>query len=452
MNPRRVLILILFITFLAIGLSVPSNQPISFSIFGYDVERVLSPLAVHIQTERVSIHKEPQTVMGLDIAGGARLVYEADMSQIEEGDIESALESTRNIIEQRVNLFGVSEPVIQTSKTQDTHRVIVELPGVTNVASAKDLIGQTAQLSFRQFPDDEEATASAFFFPALETTEETGLTGKDLKRARIDFDQNNGTPVVALEFTKEGADLFSEITQQNIGKNLPVFIDTFPVTNPTVNEQIIGGEAVISGDFTTDEAKQLAIQLNSGALPVPISVVEEKTIGPSLGQESVEKSVRAGAIGLLLVMAFMWAYYGKLGLLANVALIIYGLITYALFRMIPITLTLPGIAGFILSIGMAVDSNILIFERIREEVRSGRAWNTAMEVGFGRAWDSIRDANVTTLLTCFILFNPFNWEFLPMFGLARGFAATLAIGILVSLFTGVFVTRNLVRVFMGGGK
>ena len=452
MTPRKVLLFIIVLTFIAVGISLPEGYPVKFTIGGITIDRELRPFELNIQTGRLSIHKTPRTVMGLDVAGGARLVYEADMSEVTEGDKEAALDATRNIIERRVNLFGVSEPVVQTSQVGESRRVVVELPGVTDVSAAKALIGQTAQLEFREFPQEIEASEAANMFPSFESTVETGLTGKELRRAVVSFDTTNGQPVVNLEFTKEGGDMFEDITGRNIQKPLPVFLDGFPVTNPIVQQAITGATAVISGGFSSDQAKNLAIQLNSGALPVPINAIEEKTIGPTLGRESVTKSVEAGAIGLALVMVFMWAYYGKLGFLANIALLVYGVITYAIFRLIPITLTLPGVAGFILSIGMAVDSNILIFERIKEERRAGRAWATAMEVGFGRAWDSIRDANVTTLLTCFILFNPFNWEFLPQFGLARGFAATLTIGIFVSLFTGIVVTRNLIRVFMKGKK
>src|SRR3989344_3060043 len=343
------------------------------------------------------------------------------MTQIADVDQERALAATRNTIERRVNMFGVSEPNIQTSNVGDSRRIIVEMPGVTEAEQAKALIGQTAQLAFREFNEDVDATSSANIIPSLANTHETPLTGKEL---------------------------FKTITENNIGKPLPIFLDEFPITWPRVDVVIPDGQAIIRGGFSSEQAKSLSILLNSGALPVPIQVIEEKSIGPTLGQESVQKSIRAGAIGLTLVMAFMWVYYGSFGLLANIALLIYGVITYAIFRLWPITLTLPGIAGFILSIGMAVDSNILIFERIKEELRLGKKWQVAMELGFGRAWDSIRDANTATLLTAFILFNPFNWDFLPQFGLARGFAATLAIGIGVSLFTGIFVTRNLIRVFI----
>jgi len=219
---------------------------------------------------------------------------------------------------------------------------------------------------------------------------------------------------------------------------------------PTVDEAITSGQAVIRGNFTLETAKQLSTLLNAGALPVPIKIIEQRNVGATLGQESVQKSVRAGMVGLLMVAGFMWAYYGKLGFLADLALIIYGLITLALYKLIPVTLTLPGIAGFILSIGMAVDSNILIFERMKEETRAGCHWKRAMELGFGRAWDSIRDANICTLITCFILFNPFNWNFLNVSGMIRGFALTLGLGIFISLFTGIVVTRTLLRVLYHG--
>ena len=443
----KVLIFIFILTLLCIGIAVPEGQPLKFKIGNWEVNRVLRPLQINLVSDKVHIVKKPRTVLGLDIAGGARLVYEADTKDLPAGDVDDALASARNTIEKRVNMFGVSEPVVQTSKVGDSNRIVVELPGVADVTSAKALIGQTAQLEFREF-GDVDASAAASLFPSVDSTQGTGLTGKELQRSRVSFHPETGEAIVELTFTPAGAAMFKDITTRNVGKPLSVFLDEFPITNPVVETVISEGQAVISGGFSPEQAKGLAIQLNSGALPVPINVIEEKTVGPTLGAASVKKSIQAGLIGLGIVMVFMWVYYGKLGLLADIALIVYALITYAIFRIIPITLTLPGIAGFILSIGMAVDSNILIFERIKEELRNGRTWIPAMEVGFGRAWDSIRDANVTTLLTAFILFNPFNWEFLPQFGAARGFAATLAIGIFVSLFTGIVVTRNLVRVFI----
>ncbi|MCR4263476.1 MAG: protein translocase subunit SecD [Candidatus Roizmanbacteria bacterium] len=447
-NPRRTIFIIFLLTLLAIGISIPEDVPLRFSLFGYTIDRELRPLQLNIVTERLRIQKKPETVLGLDIAGGVRLVYEADMSQIADVDRERALIATRNTIERRVNMFGVSEPNIQTSNVGDSHRIIVEMPGVTEAEQAKALIGQTAQLAFREFNEDVDASSSASIIPSLTNTHETPLTGKELQRAEVTIDYETGNPAVSLEFTSEGKDLFKTLTENNIGRPLPIFLDEFPITWPRVDVVIPDGQAIIRGGFSSEQAQSLSILLNSGALPVPIYVVEEKSIGPTLGQESVEKSILAGSIGLTLVMAFMWIYYGTFGFLANIALLIYGVVTYAIFRLIPITLTLPGIAGFILSIGMAVDSNILIFERIKEEVRLGKKWQVAMELGFGRAWDSIRDANVTTILTALILFNPANWDFLPQFGVARGFALTLLIGVIISLFTGIFVTRNLIRVFI----
>jgi preprotein translocase subunit SecD len=252
---------------------------------------------------------------------------------------------------------------------------------------------------------------------------------------------------VVLQFTKEGADLFAKITERNINKPVGIIIDNFMISAPIVQQTITNGNAVINGTFTVDEAKKLATSINSGALPLSIKLVEQRNIGPTLGKIEVQKSVYAGLIGLLMVFLFMIGYYGRLGIIASLALVIYGMISLAIFRLIPVVLTLPGIAGFILSIGMAVDSNILIFERIKEELRKGKDFDVAKRLGFGRAIDAIKDANITTLLIAFILFNPANWEFLPQFGMVRGFALTLGIGVATSLFTGIVITRRLIDVF-----
>ena len=263
----------------------------------------------------------------------------------------------------------------------------------------------------------------------------------------MEFDGQTSKPIVALTFTDDGARKFEELTAKNIGKPLPIILDNSVVSAPVVQDRISGGSAVISGSFSTEEAKNLAIQLNAGALPVPIHLVEQQTIQASLGTDSVAKSVQAGLIGLLMVLFFMILMYGKLGLIADFALVIFSLITLAIYKLIPVTLTLPGIAGFLLSVGMAVDSNILIFERFKEEIRV-RPLADALEVSFGRAWDSIRDANIATLATSFVLANPLDWKFLHVSGPVRGFAITLALGVFVSLFTGIFVSRNLLRVLL----
>ncbi|PJC28986.1 protein translocase subunit SecD [Candidatus Shapirobacteria bacterium CG_4_9_14_0_2_um_filter_40_11] len=430
---KNILWLIITLTLFSVYVDLPAKLNLRKEISFTGLDFKIGPI----------VFKRPTDVKkGLDLQGGTHLVFSADMNGVEEKNRDEALKASQTNIEKRVNYFGVSEAIVQTAKTENDFRLIVELPGVTDVNQAIDLIGKTAQLEFRtENPDQKTATESGEYFL------KTDLTGKDLKRSFVDFDQNTSEPVVGLEFNSEGAKKFGEITAQNVGKMVAIYLDGLPVSIPKVEEAITGGNAVIRGSFDLKSAKQLSIQLNAGALPVPISLIEQRNIGASLGNESVQKSVRAGLIGLLMVIAFMWAYYGKLGLLADLALINYGLITLALYKLIPVTLTLPGIAGFLLSVGMAVDANILIFERMKEEKRMGKPLLVAMELGFGRAWDSIRDANVCTLITAFILFNPFNWTFLNVSGMVRGFALTLALGIAVSLFTGIVVTRTLIRVF-----
>lgn len=426
MKLLKIIIPILLLLFI-IWIDLPGGGKIDFNFFG------------------LKIKKEFKTQLGLDLKGGSHLVFETDTSKVSKVDLEDALNSSKDIIEKRVNFFGVSEPSVQTLKSGQNYRIVVDLPGVTDTAEAIGLIGQTAQLNFM-----EEATADAKLATApaiFRLTKETNLTGKDIKKASITFDSQTGKPQVKLDFTGEGTKKFADITSRNVGKQVGIFIDDFPISAPVVEQPILDGNAVITGNFTIDEAKQLAIAINSGALPLPIKLVEQRSIGPTLGAIEVKKSMYAGIIGLAMVMLFMILYYRKLGLIACMALIIYGLITFAIFRAIPVVLTLPGVAGFILSIGMAVDSNILIFERIKEERRKGKDFNVAIRIGFGRAIDAIKDANITTLLVAFILFNPLNWEFLPQFGVVRGFALTLAIGVATSLFTGVVITRRLINIF-----
>ncbi len=266
----------------------------------------------------------------------------------------------------------------------------------------------------------------------------TELTGKYLKRATVQFNPQDNTPEVALEFDSEGAKLFEDITGRNINKPVAIFLDGYIISQPIVNEKITGGQAVISGHFSLPEAKTLAQRLNAGALPVPITLVNQQTIGASLGQSSVDKSLTAGLIGLVLVALFMIIFYRLPGILSVIALLVYGSLSLSIFKVWPVTLTLSGIAGFILSIGMAVDANVLIFERVKEELRAGKPLGTAVNEGFSRAWPSIRDGNLTTLITCFILI-----QFLT--GSIKGFATTLALGILISMFSAVVVTRNLLK-------
>jgi len=419
------------------------SLPLTFSFFGREFNRP----ALNLKIGNLTLKRNFNLHLGLDLAGGSQLVFEADMSKIPPDKQVTALNGVKNIIETRVNLFGISEPTVQTSVFEGKSRIIVELPGVSDTQQAVSLIGRTAQLVFeeiKEVPATKNASASA-------TLVATNLTGADLQSAQVVFDNKTGSPVISIQFTKEGGDKFAEITGRNVGKQLPIVLDNQPVSAPVVQEKITGGSAQITGKFSVDEAKQLSIQLNAGALPVPVNLVQETTVGATLGALSVRQSILAGIVGVVMVCLFMILAYGKLGVIADIGLFIFATITIALYKLIPITITLPGIAGFMLSVGMALDGNILIFERFKEE-KPKHEFHQALEVAFGRAWNSIRDAYAATLITCFVLTNPFDWSFLNTSGPIRGFAITLGLGIFISLFSGIFVSRNLLRVFVKGGK
>jgi len=493
--------------------------------------------------------------LGLDLQGGTHLVYRADTSEIEDKDKTSAVEGVRDVIERRVNTFGVSEPVIQTNIVGNEYRIIVELAGVHDVNQAIQMIGETPLLEFkevdpnfvselspeditdiekvneeikqnaqvvlframsgedftslvREFSEDpgsvtqdgdlgfvtrgmfvpefdevifdkmtepgvySELVESQFGYHIIKKIEERGegnarevhsshilfklktqaeaeqanqwintdLSGKNLKSSQVTFDQQSGEPQVNLEFDSDGKVLFADITARNVGKPVAIFLDGYPISVPTVQEEIKEGNAVITGRFNIKEAKELVQRLNAGALPVPIEIISQQTVGASLGQESVNKSLMAGLIGLIAIAVFMILYYRLPGLLAVVALAIYTAIVLTIFKAWPVTLTLAGVAGFILSIGMAVDANVLIFERLKEELRAGRELNSAVIEGFKRAWTSIRDSNISTILTSLILV----W-----FGTSviKGFAITLLIGVLVSMFSAIVITRTFLSIF-----
>lgn len=496
--------------------------------------------------------------LGLDLKGGAHLIYEADMKNIPEGDRREALEGVRDVIERRVNAFGVAEPVVQTSRAGGSHRVIVELAGVTDIGQAISALGETPTLDFREenpepakplSPEQEKeladfnaaakkraedilkktlAPSADFAALAKEFSEDpgskdkggdlgffatstmvkpfadavvalkdgeitkklvqtefgyhivrrietrttdqgvtefhaahilirtktaadiapaepwkfTGLTGKQLERASLQFDPNTSEPYVALDFNDEGAKLFEEITERNISKQVAIFLDGEPISTPMVQARISGGQAIITGSFDIRSAKLLAQRLNAGALPVPVTLIAQETVGASLGADSLQKSLTAGLYGFLLVALFMIAYYRLPGLLSVLALVLYAGIILALFKLVPVTLTLSGIAGFILSVGMAIDANVLIFERLKEELKSGKPLAFAIEEGFKRAWTSIRDGNYTTLIAAAILF----WF---SSSIIKGFALTLGIGVIVSMFSAIVITKNFLRVVSG---
>lgn len=365
--------------------------------------------------------------LGLDLAGGVELVYQADLSQIEQKDEKKVMEGLRDIMERRVNFFGVKEPLVQVQK----NRLIIQLAGVIDPQKAVEEIGKTPFLEFREETTEGE---KIIFKP-------TPLTGRYLKRADVTFDEFS-KPQVSLEFDSEGAKIFEQLTEKNVGKRLAIFIDQNLISAPVVREKISGGKAVITGNFTLEEAKKLAENLNAGALPVPINLISQKSVGPTLGKDSLEKSLKAGVFGFLAIVIFMIFYYRLAGFFASLSLLIYILFTLSLFKLIPITLTLAGIAGFILSIGMAIDANILIFSRMREELKSQKEFSLALKDGFNRAWPAIRDGNLTTILVAAILL------FLGT-SFVRGFSITLSLGILVSMFCAIIVTRNFLEIFVG---
>ena len=399
--------------------------------------------------------------LGLDLQGGTHLIYEADLTSMEKQDYSSAMQGLRDIIERRVNLFGVAEPVVQTQEAGDQHRLVVELAGVKDPGEAIKMIGQTPFLEFkkqrseedRQKILDKQAEIEGMLYEEMQQVEgwqlafddpyfePTGLTGQYLERAELSFDQQLGTPLILIQFDDEGSALFEELTSENIGKILAIYIDNLPISTPVVQDKISGGRAQITGDFTIDEAKELARNLNAGALPVPIKLISQQSVGPTLGAVSLEKSLKAGLIGFLLVILFLIVFYRLPGFLASLALAVYIALILSLFKLIPVTLTLAGIGGFILSIGMAVDANILIFSRMREELKREQSFAIALEEGFRRSWPSIRDGNMTTLIVALILF------FLGT-SFIKGFALTLSIGILLSMFSAIFITRNLLRLFV----
>jgi protein-export membrane protein SecD len=498
--------------------------------------------------------------LGLDLQGGIHLEYKADLSQIESSKADEAMQAVQDVIERRVNAFGVAEPVIYTTKNGSERRLIVELAGVKDITEAKNMIKETPFLEFKEESTAEANPAidelikktneevkikageilkkalagedftqlakdnsedpsnkdnggdlgfakrgllvpefdSVLFdpnfkdgqvYPELVETQygwhiikkieqkgegdnleihsahillakkfnpnaagknyvSTGLTGKNLKNAVVEFQsQGLSEPQVGIKFDAEGTKLFAELTKKNLQKTIAIYLDGEIISAPTVQAEITNGEAVITGNFTIEEAKNLVKRLNEGALPVPISLISQQSVEASLGEISLQKSLKAGMIGFILVIIFMLIYYRFLGLVAALALIIYSCLMISIFKLSglspwQITLTLPGIAGFILSIGMAVDANILIFERTKEEIRRGRNIASALDEGFKRAWTSIRDGNVSSIITALILIEMGT-------GFVKGFALTLIIGVLVSMFTAVVISRTLLKFLMG---
>lgn len=390
--------------------------------------------------------------LGLDLLGGAHLLYEADLSKVQVENKSDAMSGIRDVIERRVNFFGVSEPVIQVS---GDNRLIVELAGISDVDQAIKMIGETPFLEFKEEVPNAQQLIDEFntkkaagkasqldeFILNDQIFVSTGLNGKHLERAQVVFDPQTGQAQVSLKLNDEGAKLFGEITTRNVSKPVAIYLDGFPISIPVVQTAITDGNAVISGRFTPEESKLLANRLNSGALPVPIRLISQQTVGASLGAESVSTSLKAGIFGLLFVGIFMILFYRLPGLVSVLALGFYTLLVLTVYKLMPVTLTLAGIAGFILTLGMAVDANVLIFARMKEELALGKDVSPSIKEGFNRAWLSIRDSHVTTLLSAFVLYA-FTTS------IVRGFALTLGIGAIISLFTATVVTRTLLTAFV----
>jgi len=389
--------------------------------------------------------------LGLDLKGGSQLLYEADLSQKDPSITDAeAMSAVIEKIQRRVNEFGTTEPLIMK---QGTDQILVQLPGVQDINEAIKLIGKTALLDFREQESDENGNpvfdekGNPVFKdqPARATGndgEEKELVGKYLKRARLDVGPYGAAVVVALEWDPEGAHLFEQITKRNVGKQLAIFLDNELISAPVVKEAIAGGRAQIEGNFSMDEAEMLAIQLNSGSLDVPLTIIGRERPDPTLGADSIKKSLLAAGIGIAILLLFMLLYYRFLGLIACFSLGIYGVFLLAILSFFPITLTLSGIAGVIVSLGMAVDADVLIFERTKEELRAGRSIGAAIEAGFNHAWTAIRDSNITTFIVCAVLF----WLGGSLGALmVRGFAITLFIGVALSMFSAITVTRTFLR-------
>lgn len=435
----KIRLLFLFIIALAIvSAFIASPKTLSFKVYKWNVKFPPEKVSAYLKEKNMGYH------LGLDLQGGTHLVYEAELNNLSSTKAAEAMEGVRDVIERRVNIFGVAEPLIQI---EGKSRLVIDLAGIKDVDQAIKMIGETPSLEFREeTPRDQVAAeykkqtgqdlpaeaVGPFFLTSSD------LTGKDLVRGEADYEQGSGAlrqPIVKLEFNEEGKKKFAALTTRNVGKVIAIYLDGVSITAPRVNEAITDGSAIISGNFTIEEAKTLAKRLNAGALPVPIKLISQQTVGATLGQDSLAKSLKAGFFGFLLIALFMILYYRLPGLIASISLVIYTLVVVAIFNFLSITLTLAGIAGLILSIGMAVDANVLIFERMREELIGGRSFKLAVEDGFSRAWPSIRDSNLTTLITAIALF----WF---GSGSIKGFAIALSIGILISMFSAITITRN----------
>lgn len=423
---------------------------------------VISYLAFFVYGNVMNQDAKHPFKLGLDLAGGSHLVYEADTKDIAPSEVPELMNVLRDVIERRINIFGVSEPVIYVESSsfvsdEQRERLVIELPGVTDVGEAVAEIGRTPLLEFKLI-DTEKASAQDAIFAQAENASDTtalaaaiaeignpytdtGLTGRYLESAKLEFTSGQGgqvanEPIVSITFNQEGGELFTEITRENVGQQLAIFLDGQIISAPRINEAITGGTAIISGGFKPEEARELAKNLSFGALPLPISLESTQTVGSTLGKEVLDKGIKAGAIGFGVVLLFMILWYRLPGFISGLALLGYLVLILTLFQLIPVTITAAGLAGLIISIGMAVDANVLVFERMKEELAAGKSTHAAAKEGFARAWGAIRDGNITSILSAVILF----WFGTSM---VKGFALVFGIGVIASMISAVVITRTL---------
>jgi preprotein translocase subunit SecD len=390
-------------------------------------------------------------IYGLDLNGGSHLVYKADVSKIDPKDVSSSMESLKNVVEKRINVFSVSEPVVQVEKSDlfssdgTENRLVVELPSESNMEKAVAAIGRTPRLEFKIYKENSDLTINPTSTNGTTTAlvdmnslyEPTGLTGSQLKKANLAFDQVSNQPYILVDFNDEGKNLLSEITKKHKDEVMAIFLDGEPISAPVIRDEITTGSAQITGQFTPEEAKNLVRDLNFGALPVPIELIQTQTVGASLGEGALMQSVYAGIWGFILISLFLIIWYRLPGFVAVLALALYVILNLLVFKLLPVTLTSAGLAAFILSLGMAVDANILIFERTKEEMARGLSVNDALREGFHRAWLSIRDSNISSIITAVILY------FFATSSLIKGFALVFLFGVLISMFTAISVSRTL---------
>jgi len=381
--------------------------------------------------------------LGLDLSGGSHLEYQADTSKLAPADIQPSLNALQQVIERRVNAFGVGEPVVQVEQGgalgTGQYRLIIELPGVTDINEAVKRIGETPTLEFKLVKQGDEAQATPGVSATSSIFEDTGLTGAYLSHAQLQFGNGSSIgiqePVIRVDFNSDGTKLFGDITSNNVGRYLAIFLDGQLLSAPVIQDKITDGTAIISGSFTAQTAKDLATNLNLGALPVPITLVSTQTIGATLGEQALNAGVLAGIAGFIVLSLFMLLWYRLPGLVSVVSLTIYIVLMLALFKLNPVVLTAAGIAGFILSVGLAVDANILIAERIKEELAGGKGAEPAIRDGFARAWTAIRDSNIAHIIVAVILF----WLGTSII---KGFALVFGLGVIVSMLSAITISRT----------